>query len=58
MPRILALTAYDQFKDPIRSVGTFSVPVRVASGLERTITVKVVDEVYSCRCGGGRADRR
>jgi len=27
-------------EDPIRSVGTFSVPVRVAPGLERTITVK------------------
>ena len=30
--------------DPIRSVGTFNVPVRVASGLERPITVKVIDE--------------
>jgi large subunit ribosomal protein L9 len=31
-------------EDPIRTVGTFNVPVRVASGLERALTVKVVDE--------------
>src|SRR5436190_14542493 len=31
-------------QDPIRTVGTFNVPVRVASGLERPIIVKVIDE--------------
>ena len=31
-------------QDPIRTIGTFNVPVRVATGLERPITVKVIDE--------------
>lgn len=30
--------------EPIRSLGTFNVPVKVASGLEPKITVNVVDE--------------
>ena len=33
-----------ELADPIRSPGTFIVPVRIASGLESKITVNVVDE--------------
>lgn len=33
-----------ELTDPIRSPGTFTVPVRIASGLEPKITVNVVDE--------------
>ena len=33
-----------ELTDPIRSPGTFTVPVRIASGLESKITVNVVDE--------------
>jgi large subunit ribosomal protein L9 len=33
-----------ELSDPIRSPGTFTVPVRIASGLESKITVNVVDE--------------
>jgi large subunit ribosomal protein L9 len=33
-----------ELADPIRSPGTFTVPVRIASGLESKITVNVVDE--------------
>lgn len=33
-----------ELPEPIRTPGTFSIPVRVASGLEPTLTVKVIDE--------------
>ncbi len=33
-----------ELADPIRSPGTFTIPVRIASGLESKITVNVVDE--------------
>lgn len=33
-----------ELPDPIRTPGTFSIPVRVATGLEPKLTVKVVDE--------------
>ncbi|HLG60469.1 MAG TPA: 50S ribosomal protein L9 [Ktedonosporobacter sp.] len=33
-----------ELAEPIRTPGTFSIPVRVATGLEPKLTVKVVDE--------------
>jgi large subunit ribosomal protein L9 len=33
-----------ELSEPIRSPGTFTVPVRIASGLEPKITVNVIDE--------------
>ena len=36
-----------ELSEPIRSTGTFSVPVRIASQLEPKVTVNVVDEAAS-----------
>jgi large subunit ribosomal protein L9 len=33
-----------ELSEPIRSLGTFSIPVKISTGLEPKITVKVIDE--------------